>query len=120
MRLVLLAWTEKELRIPSSVALAPSIVDIKTGAEPPKKAMLNGAEPQMPLEAAIARHGGYGDLMGRPAEELAIWRIGGQASRFQRFRIASQRSSRTRHAVDGHTMNDSSQPTTECLCLTQL
>lgn len=55
-----------------------AILDIKTGAEPPKVAMKDGREPQMPLEAAIALHGAFGDLAGRATTELAIWRVGGQ------------------------------------------
>ena len=57
-----------------------AIVDIKTGAEPSKAAMKDAREPQMPLEAAIALHGGFGDLQGRQTAELAIWRLGGKGN----------------------------------------
>lgn len=58
---------------------ALAIVDVKTGAEPSVKELLTAKEPQMPLEAAIARHGGFGTHQGRPVAELAIWRVGGQS-----------------------------------------
>jgi len=57
-----------------------AIVDIKTGAEPAKAALKDAREPQMPLEAAIALHGGFGDLRGRQTVELAIWRLGGKGN----------------------------------------
>lgn len=56
-----------------------AIVDIKTGAPPSKRALEQADEPQLPLEAAIARHGAFGDLAGRSTAELAIWRMGGQS-----------------------------------------
>jgi ATP-dependent helicase/nuclease subunit B len=57
-----------------------AIVDIKTGTEPSKAAMKDAREPQMPLEAAIALYGGFGDLKGRQTAELAIWRLGGKGN----------------------------------------
>jgi ATP-dependent helicase/nuclease subunit B len=38
------------------------ITDYKTGAPPNDKAVLNGIAPQLPLEAAIAKHGGFADI----------------------------------------------------------
>ena len=57
-----------------------AIVDIKTGSPPAKTAMEDGREPQMPLEAAIMRHGGFDALVDLETAELAIWRVGGQAA----------------------------------------
>jgi len=57
-----------------------AIVDVKTGAPPSKKSLLNATEPQMPLEAAIGLHGGFGGLKEKETAELAIWRVGGGAS----------------------------------------
>lgn len=59
---------------------ALAIVDIKTGAEPTRAQLLDAREPQMPLEAAIARYGGFGADRNRAVRELAIWKVGGQSA----------------------------------------
>jgi ATP-dependent helicase/nuclease subunit B len=52
------------------------LVDYKTGALPPAKAMQAGFAPQLPLEGAILRHGGFGEVCGSPVG-LEYWRLSG-------------------------------------------
>jgi ATP-dependent helicase/nuclease subunit B len=52
------------------------LVDYKTGALPSKKKIQAGFAPQLPLEGAILRDGGFGIVNGTPAS-LEYWRLGG-------------------------------------------
>ncbi len=54
-----------------------AIIDYKTGAPPTAREVAAGFAPQLPIEAAIARHGGFRDLPGRPVSQLLYWRLGG-------------------------------------------
>ncbi|MGD9538253.1 MAG: double-strand break repair protein AddB [Alphaproteobacteria bacterium] len=54
------------------------IIDYKTGVTPSKKAVEGGASPQLPLEAAIAKAGGFGDAVPEaPVARLEYWRLSG-------------------------------------------
>ncbi len=54
-----------------------AIVDYKTGGTPSRKEIASGLSPQLPLEAWIARTGGFGDVEAGPISELAYWRLSG-------------------------------------------
>ncbi len=54
-----------------------AIIDYKTGTPPSKKEVAAGFAPQLPLEAAIARAGGFRDLPGAVVSALAYWRLAG-------------------------------------------
>ena len=56
-----------------------AIVDYKTGAPPSKKQVRAVLAPQLPLEAAMVRLGGFGEpLKGKPISELAYVKLGGR------------------------------------------
>ena len=54
-----------------------AIVDYKTGAPPSEAEVKRGWSPQLPLEAAIARAGGFAGIEAAAVGELAHWRLGG-------------------------------------------
>ena len=54
-----------------------AIFDYKTGALPKQRELELGFAPQLPLEAAIARAGGFRDMPAAELAELAFWRLSG-------------------------------------------
>ena len=54
-----------------------AILDYKTGQPPSTADVEDGYAPQLPLEAAIALAGGFGDLPSRQIDSLAFWRLSG-------------------------------------------
>ena len=56
---------------------AIAIVDYKTGAPPSKKEVEAGFAPQLPLEAAIARNGGFEGVAAAEVASLEYWRLNG-------------------------------------------
>ena len=54
-----------------------AILDYKTGAPPTEKQVGGGWAPQLPLQAAMAARGGYGDALAGPAAELTYWHLSG-------------------------------------------
>ena len=64
-------------RIDRTRAGALEIIDYKTGAVPAKRAVVEGRRPQLSLEAAIARAGGFTGVAAAPVETLAYWKLTG-------------------------------------------
>lgn len=54
-----------------------ALIDYKTGSIPSKKEVAAGFSPQLPLEAVIARHGGFPGVPPAEIAELAFWRLSG-------------------------------------------
>ena len=53
------------------------IIDYKTGAPPSVKEVAAGFAPQLPLEAMIARHGGFKEVGAAEVSTLLFWRLKG-------------------------------------------
>ena len=53
------------------------IIDYKTGAPPSVKEVAAGFAPQLPLEAMIARHGGFKEVGAAEVSALLFWRLKG-------------------------------------------
>lgn len=68
--------TAKADRIDRLAAGGFLIADYKTGGRPSPKAIAAGFAPQLPLEGAILRASGFGELGGEPAA-LEYWQLGG-------------------------------------------
>ncbi|SDG74253.1 double-strand break repair protein AddB [Roseospirillum parvum] len=54
-----------------------AVIDYKTGTPPSAKEVAAGFAPQLPLEAAIARAGGFSGVPAGPVAELAFWKLSG-------------------------------------------
>lgn len=56
------------------------IIDYKTGKIPSRKEVAAGYSPQLPLEAAIAKSGGFKDANGTDVEKISYWSLKGDGS----------------------------------------
>jgi ATP-dependent helicase/nuclease subunit B len=56
------------------------IIDYKTGKIPSRKEVAAGYSPQLPLEAAIAKSGGFQDANGTDVEKISYWSLKGDGS----------------------------------------
>lgn len=54
-----------------------AVIDYKTGAPPSRREVAAGFAPQLPVEAAIARAGGFPGIPARAVSELLYWRLKG-------------------------------------------
>ncbi|HSR72719.1 MAG TPA: double-strand break repair protein AddB, partial [Kiloniellales bacterium] len=69
--------TAKADRIDRLAGGGLAILDYKTGSVPQAKDVERGASPQLPLEAAIARAGGFKGIAPEPVARLAYWKVSG-------------------------------------------
>jgi len=69
--------TAKADRVDQMTGGEIGIVDYKTGLPPSKKDVAAGLAPQLPLEAAIAMEGGFGDIPAGRVAVLEFWRLSG-------------------------------------------
>lgn len=69
--------TAKADRLDESAGGGLTVIDYKTGRPPSQKEIEAGFSPQLPLEALIARNGGFPGLRTRAIEALEYWRLGG-------------------------------------------
>jgi ATP-dependent helicase/nuclease subunit B len=53
------------------------LIDYKTGAPPTTKEVAGGYAPQLPIEAMIARHGGFEGIRSADVSRLLYWRLRG-------------------------------------------
>ena len=56
-----------------------AVIDYKTGTPPRRKEVAAGYAPQLPLEGAIARAGGFAGVPAAEVSELLFWRLKGGA-----------------------------------------
>jgi len=64
-------------RIDITPAAALAIIDYKTGSLPSQKAVERGFAPQLPLEGAIAKAGGFEGIAPASLDALAFWKLSG-------------------------------------------
>ncbi|CAA7613170.1 Inactivated superfamily I helicase [Candidatus Terasakiella magnetica] len=57
-----------------------ALIDYKTGQPPSAREVAAGYAPQLPLEAAIARHGGFAAMTAAEPSRLLYWRLKGGAT----------------------------------------
>ncbi len=81
---------------------ALAIVDYKTGTPPSETVVRLGDSPQLPLEAAIAEHGGFADVPAGSVAELAYWKLtGGPTPGEQRPLTKTDPATLAAEALDG-------------------
>jgi ATP-dependent helicase/nuclease subunit B len=64
------------------------LIDYKTGSPPSKEQVEAGHAPQLPLEAAIARAGGFDGVPGGPVAALEYWKLSGAAEPGKRIDVS--------------------------------
>jgi len=69
--------TGKADRIERRADGSVTIIDYKTGGIPSKAEIVHGYAPQLPLEAVIARAGGFAGIEAAPSVDLAYWKLSG-------------------------------------------
>jgi ATP-dependent helicase/nuclease subunit B len=69
--------TGKADRIERRADGSVTIIDYKTGGVPGKAEIVHGYAPQLPLEAVIARAGGFEGIEAAPSVDLAYWKLSG-------------------------------------------
>ncbi len=80
-----------------------AIIDYKTGSVPTKSAVEGGTAPQLPLEAAIARAGGFAEVPPAEVAELAYWRVTGgrEPGKVQPIAAGEEAADLAAEALDG-------------------
>ncbi|ARJ64853.1 double-strand break repair protein AddB [Magnetospirillum sp. ME-1] len=69
--------TAKADRIDEMADGTLSLIDYKTGTPPRAREVAAGFAPQLPLEAVIARHGGFGGIAAAEVSDLLYWHLKG-------------------------------------------
>jgi ATP-dependent helicase/nuclease subunit B len=72
-----------------------AILDYKTGTPPSAAEVEGGRAPQLPLEAAMARHGAFGEALAGEVGELTFWHIPGGAEPGRATRLFKADPART-------------------------
>jgi ATP-dependent helicase/nuclease subunit B len=93
--------TAKADRIDQMADGTLAIIDYKTGSVPKAKEVAAGFAPQLPLEAAIARVGGFIDVPARPVSALAYWQLTGAEPAGKREPLADPDAELIESAVSG-------------------
>ena len=93
--------TAKADRIDKTEAGGLEIIDYKTGGVPPKKHVADGRRPQLSLEAAIARAGGFAGLDASEVAALAYWRLSGAETAGEITEIGGDADKLAQAAADG-------------------
>ena len=77
------------------------LIDYKTGALPKKKEVAAGYAPQLPLEAAIARHGGFDGVPPLAVSQLRFWRLKGGEDGGEESDVGDDPGRLAKEALDG-------------------
>lgn len=78
-----------------------AILDYKTGTPPSEKEVKAGFSPQLPLEALIARSGGFQDVPARAVSELTYWHLKGDRDGGTQRRLKDDPKTLADEALDG-------------------
>ena len=78
-----------------------ALIDYKTGQPPTPKEVAAGYAPQLPLEAAIARFGGFDGIKPAEVSEMLYWRLKGGAEGGEEKSATNDPSRLTDEAMDG-------------------
>lgn len=76
-----------------------AILDYKTGTPPSKKAVADGLAPQLPLEAAMAAMGGFGEDVTGATDELVYWHLSGGADAGKTTELHAGAAGEMAHAI---------------------
>jgi ATP-dependent helicase/nuclease subunit B len=80
-----------------------ALIDYKTGQPPTPKEVAAGYAPQLPLEAAIARQGGFEPIGPAPVSQMLYWRLKGGAEGGEEKPAGDDPARLAQEALDGLT-----------------
>jgi ATP-dependent helicase/nuclease subunit B len=78
-----------------------ALIDYKTGMPPSAREVAAGYAPQLPLEAAIARHGGFAGIKPAQPSEMLYWRLKGGADGGEERSAGDDASTLADEALEG-------------------
>lgn len=78
-----------------------AVIDYKTGAVPKQAEVAAGFAPQLPLEAAIAETGGFGEALRRRVSSLEYWRLTGGTAPGERKPLKEEPEALIEAAING-------------------
>jgi ATP-dependent helicase/nuclease subunit B len=88
-------------RIDRSAEGTLEIIDYKTGGVPTQREVREGFSPQLPLEAAIAKAGGFADVAAAAVDGLAYWQMTGGRTPGKTIPIKGDAAELAAEALDG-------------------